>query len=43
MTANPTIDTPRTAAEEPPMPDRGLHSPGMRDFGPAEMRRFREV
>ena len=43
MTENPTIDTPRTAAEEPPMPDRGLHSPGMRDFGPAEMRRFREV
>lgn len=25
------------------MPDRGLHSPGMRDLGPQEMRRFRGI
>lgn len=43
MTANPTTVPQRAATEEPPMPDRGLHSPGMRDFGPAEMRRFRAV
>ena len=42
MTTNPTT-APRTATEEPPMPDRGLHSPGMRDFGPTEMRRFRAI
>jgi len=39
MTANPTVAHP--PAEESAMPDRGLHSPGMRDLGPAEMRRFR--
>ena len=43
MTANPTTAPQRAATEEPPMPDRGLHSPGMRDVGPAEMRRFRAV
>ncbi|TAK75897.1 MAG: ATP phosphoribosyltransferase regulatory subunit [Dehalococcoidia bacterium] len=43
MTANPTAAPQRATTEEPPMPDRGLHSPGMRDVGPAEMRRFRAV
>ena len=43
MTATPATTPDRAPTEEPPMPNRGLHSPGMRDFGPAEMRRFRVI
>ncbi len=39
MTATPSPP----ATEESPMPDRGLHSPGMRDLGPEETRRFRAI